>query len=125
MPAEKEPQAPVEVAEEISAEAKKGSYDANTRLRRWVVCERCGCHLKRYVECLKAGEFEISEDKRVLVSYPSYYYLDSQSVETVTPVFIVVKCESCGCESRVTDPVLTVEYLQSCAKRREGVRMWV
>jgi len=43
----------------------------------------------------------------------------------VTPVFIVAKCERCGSESRVTDPVLTVEYLQSCAKLKEGVRMWV
>ena len=116
---------PGEIVEEISAEAKKGSYDANTRLRHWVVCDGCGCRVKRYVECLKAGEFEIGQDKQVLVSYPSYYYLDSQSVETVTPVFIVVKCEKCGSESRVTDPALTVEYLQSCAKRRERVRMWV
>jgi len=46
------------MAEEISAEAKKGSFDSSPRLQT-VVCEQCGCRVKQYVEYLNAGEFEI------------------------------------------------------------------
>jgi len=80
---------------------------------------------KRYIEYLKDGEFEIGQAERVLVAYPGHYYLLSYETETVTPIFIVVKCQRCGFEKKITDPVLTVEYLQSFARRKERIGLYV
>jgi hypothetical protein len=113
------------IAEEIACEARKGSFDRNPRLQNWVVCGKCGCRAKRYIEYLKAGEFEVGQVEHVLVSYPGYYYLCAQETETVTPIFITAKCQRCGSEKKMTDPALTVEYLQSFAKRKETVRLCV
>ena len=113
------------MAEEITAEARKGSFDSNPRLQNFVLCDKCGCRAKRYIEYLKAGEFEIGKAERVLVSYPGYYSLYAHEAETVTQIFIVAKCERCGFEKKVTDPALTVEYLQSFAKRKETLKLWV
>jgi len=113
------------MAEEISAEAKKGSFDSSPRLQNWVVCERCGCRVKRYAEYLKAGEFEVGQVQRVLVSYPGHYHLYAYQTETLTPIFITVKCQRCGFEKKMTDPALTLEYLQNSTKRKETVGLFV
>ncbi len=113
------------MAEEISAEAKKGSFDGNPRLQDRVVCDKCGCRGKRYLDYLKAGEFEVGKAETVLVSYPGYYYLYANETETITPIFVTVKCERCGFEKKVTDPALSIEYLQSFGKRKETLRLCV
>jgi hypothetical protein len=113
------------MAEEISAEAKKGSFDGNPRLQDRVVCDKCGCRGKRYLDYLKAGEFEAGKAESVFISYPGYYSLYANETETMTPIFITVKCERCGFEKKVTDPALTIEYLQTFAKRKETLRLYV
>jgi len=113
------------MAEEISAEARKGSFDSSPRLRNWAVCERCGCRLKRYIDYLKAGEFEVGQVQRVLVSHPGYYHLYTYHTETLTPIFITAKCQRCGFERKITDPALTLEYLQSVKERKEAVGLFV
>jgi len=113
------------MTEEISAEAKKGSFDSSPRLQNWVVCEKCSCRMKRYIDYLRSGEFEIGRLQRILVSCPGYYHLYAYETETVTPIFIVAKCQRCGFEKKTTDPALTVEYLQSLTKRKETIRLCV
>ena len=113
------------MAEEISAEAREGSFDSNPRLQNWVVCDKCGCRVKRYIEYLKAGEFEVGKVESILVTYPGYYYLHAEEAETMTTIVITAKCQRCGFEKKMTDPALTVEYLQSFAKRKETLRLCV
>ena len=113
------------MAEEISDEAKKGTFDCSSRLRCRIVCEKCGFPARRYIEYLKLGEFEVGQAERILVAYPGQYYLLSYETETITPIFITLKCERCGFEKKITDPVLTVEYLKSSARHREPVRLYV
>jgi len=113
------------MTEEISAEAKKGSFDSGPRLQNWVVCEKCSCRMKRYIDYLRSGEFEIGQLQRVLVSYPGHYHLYAYETETLTPIFIMAKCQKCGFEKKITDPALTVEYLQSITKRKETVGLFV
>ena len=113
------------MAEEISAEAKKETFDRSPRLQNWVVCKRCGCRLKRHIEYLKAGEFEVGHVQRVLVSYPGYYHLYAYQTDTVILILIAAKCQRCGFEKKITDPALTLEYLQSITKRKETVGLFV
>jgi len=113
------------MAEEISNEARKGTFDRSSRLNRRMVCEKCGCSGKRYIEYLKEGTFEVGQTERVLVAYPGQYYLLSYETEKVTPIFILVKCQRCGLEKKITDPVLTVEYLQSFGRRKERTGLYV
>jgi len=115
----------LKMAEEISNEARKGKFDRISRLHHRVVCEKCGCSGKKYIECLKDGEFEIGQAERVLVAYPGQYYLLSYETETLTPIFISMRCQRCGSEKKITDPVLTVEYLQSFGKRKERMGLYV
>jgi len=115
----------LEMAEEISNEARKGAFDRISRLHHRAVCEKCGCSGKKYIECLKEGEFEIGQAEQVLVAYPGQYYLLNYEAETLTPIFIVMKCQRCGFEKKITDPVLTVEYLQSFGKRKERMGLYV
>jgi len=51
--------------------------------------------------------------------------LYAYETETLTPIFIMAKCQKCGFEKKITDPALTVEYLQSITKRKETVGLFV
>lgn len=113
------------MAEEISNETRKGVFDHSSRLRHKVVCEKCGCSGRMYIEYLSEGQFEIGQAQRVLVAHPGQHYLLSYETETVTPIYILAKCERCGCAKKITDPVLTVEYLRSFAKRKERIGLYV
>jgi len=113
------------MAEEISNEARKGTFDRISRLHLRATCKKCGFTGKRYIECLKDGEFEIGQAERVLVAYPGQYHLLSYEAETATPIFVLMKCKRCGTESRITDPVLTVEYLRSFDMRKERAGLYV
>lgn len=77
---------------------------------------KCGCADKTFLEFLKSGEFDVGEKVSVIVSYPGGAYLYAYEQETVTPILLKTKCRRCGHESKVTDPVLTVEYLTGIAK---------
>jgi len=107
------------MAEEILSEARKGTFDLNPRLRRKVVCEKCGSSKREFIQYLKSGEFEVGSPQRVLVAQPGYYYALTYEEEAVTPIFITVKCEKCAVERKITDPVLTVEYLRGIARYKE------
>lgn len=113
------------MAEEISNEARKGTFDRVSRLNLRTICKKCGCSGKRYIECLKDGEFEIGQAERVLVAYPGQYYLLNYEAETATPIFVVMKCQRCGTESKITDPVLTVEYLRSFGIQKERSGLYI
>lgn len=115
----------LEMAEEISNEARKGTFDRSPRLHHRMVCEKCGCSGKKYIEYLKEGKFEVGQAEQVLVAYPGQYYLLSYETEKVTPIFIAMKCERCGFEKKITDPVLTVEYLQSFGRQKERAGLYV
>jgi len=104
------------MAEEVTHYARQGALNGNPRLLNRVVCPKCGCADKTFLEFLKGGEFEVGEKVSVVVSYPGGAYLYAYEPETVTPIFLKTKCRRCGHECKVTDPVLTVEYLNGIAK---------
>jgi uncharacterized Zn finger protein len=104
------------MAEEVTRLARRGALDGNPRLLNRVACPKCGCADKTFLEFLKSGEFDVEEKVTVVVSYPGGAYLYVYEQETVTPILLRTKCRRCGHESKVTDPVLTLEYLHGIAK---------
>ncbi len=107
------------MSEEISREAKKGTFDRNPRLTRRIVCSKCGKQIKSYLEYLKEQHFEVGQPQKVVVPQPGDPFVLRYEEETVTPISIKVKCLGCGCEKDVTDPILTIEYLQGITKLKE------
>jgi len=51
--------------------------------------------------------------------------LYTYQTETLTPIFIKAECQRCGFEKKITDPALTLEYLQGVTKRKEAVGLFV
>jgi len=107
---------PQEGLEDILGQARKGALDRNPRLNRRPNCKKCGREAGRFIEYLKAGEFEIGSEERIAVVEPGYYSELMYREEKVTPIYIKMKCIACGCEDKITDPVLTLEYLRGIIK---------
>jgi hypothetical protein len=105
------------LAEELMVKAKRGIFEGNPRLRRRVVCQKCGLMGDTYIDCLKKGKFEIYAQQQVLVTQPGYYGALKFENELVTPISLKWMCPRCGCEAKVTDPILTLEYLHGISKR--------
>jgi len=112
--------------EVIMGEAKKGSFDGIPRLTRYdVACKGCGCiEAISLLEFLKGGDFEVGSQQQISVQYLSgIFWFDDQ--DTVTPILVKTKCRKCGLETKIMDPILTVEYLTHAAKDKEKIRFSV
>jgi len=107
---------PLEGLEDILRVVKRGSLDRNPRLNRRPTCKKRGREAGRFIEYLKASEFEIGSEERIAVVEPGYYWTLTYREERVTPIYIKMKCVACGCEDKITDPVLTLEYLRRIIK---------
>ena len=109
------------MAEEIINKAREGSFDRNRipRLYHRVRCEKCGNLGDKYIDYLRQGKIEIGpqQDVSVIQTIGYYSYIET---ERVTPIYVEVKCERCGHESKMSDPVLTLEYLLGVTKFKEA-----
>ena len=109
------------MTEEIIGKISEGDFDRNRipRLYRRVKCKKCGNLGDKYINYLREGKFEVDPQQEVSLIQRVGYYSYSET-ERVTPIYIMVKCERCGYESKITDPVLTLEYLLGFTKFKEA-----
>lgn len=104
------------MAEEVAGYAKQGLLNGNPRLLHRVTCPKCGCESRTFLDLLKSGEFEVGDRVSLVVTYPGGAYLYAYEQETATPIYLKTTCKKCGHEGKITDPVLTVEYLSGVVK---------
>jgi len=111
------------MVEEIISKAREGDFDRNRipRLFQRVRCKNCGALGEKYIDYLKNGKFVIGSPQEVsVIQMMSYYsYLET---ERVTPIYVMVKCEQCGHDNKITDPILTLEYLREVTEFTEAPR---
>ena len=106
------------MAEEVTKKAREGDFDRNRmpRLYHRVRCEKCRSLADKYIDYLRKGEFEIGAQQQVSVIQTVGYY-SYRETERVTPIYIKLECERCGHESKITDPILSLEYLLGVTRR--------
>ena len=104
------------MAEEVTRYAKQGALDGNPRLLRRVACPKCGCAGRTFLDFLKSGEFEVGDRVSLVVTYPGGAYLYAYEQETATQIYLKTTCKKCGPEIKMTDPVLTVEYISGIVR---------
>ena len=109
------------MTEEIIGKIREGDFDRYRipRLYRRVKCKKCGNLEDKYIDYLREGKFEVGPQQEVSLIQRVGYYSYSET-EKVTPIYIKAKCERCGHESEITDPVLTLEYLLGVTKVKEA-----
>ena len=109
------------MAEEVTKKAREGDFDRNRipRLYHRARCENCGSSGDKYIDYLRKGKFEIGAPQQVSIIQTVGYY-SYRETERITPLYIMAKCERCGHESKITDPVLSLEHLLGVTKFKEA-----
>lgn len=109
------------MTEEIIGKVREGDFERNRvpRLYHRVRCKKCGNLLDKYIDYLREEKFEVGPQQEVSLIQRVGYYSYSET-ERVTPIYLMAKCERCGYESKITDPVLTLEYLLGVTKFKEA-----
>jgi len=108
--------------EEVIAEVEKGVFNRNPLLTtpHEVVCKGCGyrCNIV-FLDYIRSGAFELGKTERIEVVHaaPTLTGL-GQTLERMTPLIILVKCERCGAETSYSP--LSLEYFLFTKQRNDS-----
>jgi hypothetical protein len=113
--------------EEIIAEAEKGVFNRNPLLTtpHEVVCKECGYRRNIvFLDYVRSGAFELGKTEMVEVVHaaPTLTGL-GQTLEQMTPLILLVKCERC--EAEVSFSPLSLEYLLFTAQRNDSSTFYI
>jgi len=113
--------------EEIIVEVEKGVFNRNPLLTtpHEVVCKGCGYRcIIVFLDCIRAGAFKLGKTEMVEVIHASPTLTGlGQTLEQVTPLIILVKCERCEAETSFSP--LSLEYLLFTKKRKDSSTFYV
>jgi hypothetical protein len=113
--------------EEIIAEAEKGVFNRNPLLTtpHEVVCKECKYRRNIvFLDYVRSGAFELGKTETIEVVHavPTFTGL-GQTLERMTPLIILVKCERCGGETPYSP--LNLEYLLFTTQRNDSSTFYI
>ena len=113
--------------EEIIAEAEKGVFNRNPLLTtpHEVACKECGYRRNIiFLDYVRSGAFELGKTETVEVVHaaPTLTGL-GRTLEQMTPLIILVKCERC--EAEMSFSPLSLEYLLFTTQRNDSSTFYI
>ena len=113
--------------EEIIVEVEKGVFNRNPLLAtpHEVVCKGCGnrCIIV-FLDYIRMGSFELGKTEMVEVVHASPTLTGlGQTLEQMTPLIILVKCEMCEAETSYSP--LSLEYLLFTKQRNDSSTFYI